>query len=642
MIRVTQVCGIGSIPSCRKNAGNWLKRNGVTTWTVKSEGGPCEIFHLSDLPEPERLAVIERELATAGLEMGQYDEAAHKEYLAAPTSIRSKAEKRAAFVRELLIMGPDTGWSDRLKALRKKFGDAVPSKMTLKRYLTAVKGVDPVNFAPTLMPGYQTTGAPRSDVDDNAWSLFMTIIRDAAPTFPLKQAWRDVRDIAASKGWAWPSYLTAYRRWAALPVAQQRAARYGKTETAKTLTQPVLRDKTTLRVLECVSLDGRTQDYWTDMGDGKPVRLTMIALIDVASNFVLGYELVPSENAVSTARLVRRVCAKYGIFDMLYTDNGSAFAGHLIAGGVDHKFRNAATNTGLRPLGICHHLGIDLKFALPGNAQAKIAERVFATLSRCLDDRPEFQMAHAGHNPGASPSAGIVPVPLEKVEHLVDREIERYNLETGRRSQGANGRSYQGVFNAGYSERTPRRMTERQVYLASLMYKPVAVNRDGRVMVNGWVYGDYSTMADLLPYHGRGQRVLLGRNPDDLSAPAIAFDENLNLICEDITPVKRGAYMSVEGIRDAARNRKWATNATAEAERANGYLSDAELAAALATLDIPEMNDQPLPTAKVVGARFGSPLREAKTTAKTEFTEIPARFRANRDAAVAEKLAKSR
>lgn len=641
-IAVQKLLGVGTIPQDRTAAKRWLDAQSVPFAICNLDRRRPVSVLLSDLPEQERLAVIERELVTAGLEMGQYDEAAHKEYLAAPASIRSKAEKRAAFVRELWIMGPDIGWSERLKILRKKFGDHTPSKMTLKRYLTAVKGVDPVNFAPALMPGYQTSGAPRSEVDDNAWSLFMTIIRDAAPTFPLKQAWRDVRDIAASKGWAWPSYTTAYRRWAALPVAQQRAARYGKAETAKTLTQPVLRDKTTLRVLECVSLDGRTQDYWTDMGDGKPVRLTMIALIDVASNFILGYELVPSENAVATARLIRRVCAKFGIFDMLYTDNGSAFAGHLVAGGVDHKFRNAATNKGMRPLGICHHLKIDLKFAMPGNAQAKIAERVFATLSRSLDDRPEFQMAHAGHKPGASPNAAVIPVPFEMVERVVAREVDRYNAETGRRSQGANGRSYQGVFDAGYAERTPRRMTQRQVYLSSLIYRPVAVDREGRVSVNGWTYGDPTTQEALLRYHGKGQRILLGRNPDDLSAPALAFDEDNRLICEDIMPIKRGSYLSVDGIRDAARYRKEARQMTAKAELANNYMADAEYKDALAMLDLIAPNTPlALPT-KVIAAHFDGPLRKAKAANSEVIDEIPARFRANRDAAVAEKLAKSR
>jgi putative transposase len=67
----------------------------------------------------------------------------------------------------------------------------------------------------------------------------------------------------------------------------------------------------------------------------------MIALVDVASNVVAGWRLCQSENATDTVQLIRSTCEAFGIFDTLYTDNGSALAGHLVAGGNPHKFRNA-------------------------------------------------------------------------------------------------------------------------------------------------------------------------------------------------------------------------------------------------------------------------------------------------------------
>lgn len=48
----------------------------------------------------------------------------------------------------------------------------------------------------------------------------MTIIRDAGEEFPLKQAWRDVRDLKNKMGWQWPSYVTINRRWNGLPEAK--------------------------------------------------------------------------------------------------------------------------------------------------------------------------------------------------------------------------------------------------------------------------------------------------------------------------------------------------------------------------------------------------------------------------------------
>lgn len=126
---------------------------------------------------------------------------------------------------------------------------------------------------------------------------------------------------------------------------------------------PIQRDKTTLESLQIVSLDGRTLDFWTDFGDGKPVRPVMLALVDTASNFVLGYEIAQSENAVATARLIRKVCQEHGIFDRLYTDNGSAFAGHLVAGGAKFKWRGKGRGQpGVKPLGSKpnHHIDVVL------------------------------------------------------------------------------------------------------------------------------------------------------------------------------------------------------------------------------------------------------------------------------------------
>ena len=109
----------------------------------------------------------------------------------------------------------------------------------------------------------------------------------------------------------------------------------------------------------------------------------MIVLVDVATNAVIGWELTTSENAVSTVRLIRTACATFGVFDRLYTDNGAAFAGHLVAGGAVYSFQRRGHRVeGAKPPGICLNLGIDLRFALPANGQAKIAERTFATLSR--------------------------------------------------------------------------------------------------------------------------------------------------------------------------------------------------------------------------------------------------------------------
>ncbi|WP_139236283.1 hypothetical protein [Sedimentitalea nanhaiensis] len=74
-----------------------------------------------------------------------------------------------------------------------------------------------------------------------------------------------------------------------------------------------------------------------------------------------------------------------------------------------------------------------------------------------------------------------------------------------RRSHGANGRSYQQMFEASMAQRIKRHPTARQLYLASPFYWPVSVNRHGRITVDTWVYGGPDTRAASLPHHGKGK-----------------------------------------------------------------------------------------------------------------------------------------
>ncbi len=608
MVLLRELSGLAGLPRDRSALSAWAKRNGIATTKVSVKGGQADAVQLSDLPLEVQRAYELRAIAEAGLDGGEFDVEAHERFLAATPKMRAVALRKAEIARFLAKAGVRNGRGLTravCAAAQAALGDDYTSAMPLRRISQSVEGVDPVNFAAALLPDYDRTGRPAVEISEGAWAFFMTTLRDAGPQFPLKQAWRDVRDVARKTGWNWPKYETVWRRWNALPEAQKLTARHGREAAVKALAMPIKRDKTTIKPLEWVSLDGRTQDYWVDFGDGKPVRPVMLALIDVASNYVLGFELVRSENAVATARLIRTVSKVHGIFDRLYTDNGSAFAGHLVAGGTDHKWRGKARGKpGVKPLGVCKHLGIEITFALPKNAQAKIAERTFATLSRVIDDRPEFKGAHAGHAPGATPNDDVVPVPFELAERVVRREIDRHNFEEGRCGQGARGRSYAQMFRAGLGERILRFPTASQLYYASLIYTPSTVDRWGRVEVDTWTYGDAATQSELIPWHGKGQ-ILIGRDPDDFEAPAVAFDGTLRLICKDIVPVKSGVYGSVEGKREAAKNRKAARDAVRQADKANAYLDDTAFAAALADLSSGEAEGAPTLPSNVVGARFG-------------------------------------
>ena len=207
-----------------------------------------------------------------------------------------------------------------------------------------------------------------------------------------------------------------------------------------------------------------------------------------------------------------------------------------------------------------------------------------------------------------------VAATMETARRVIEREIARHNSETGRRGQGMRGRSYAEVLDAGLAVRIRRQPTEWQIFLAGLIYTDVAVDRHGRVQVDGWTYGGPETQEALLRHHKR-DRILLGRNPDDFSAPAIVWDAAGNLICEGIAPIVPGAYGSVDGARAGARNRKAARDAVAAGEAAAGYLDDEKMRATLAALDIAEADTPPAPGGIVAG-QFGGKLRRAPRSGK--------------------------
>lgn len=271
-IYVSKLKGLVGLPNDRTALSAWLTRHSIVT----KKQGHRFLVSLSDLPDSVRLAYVEREIEAVGLDGGVYDEEAHTNLMKMTPAMRDGAERKAEIAPFLLSVGKLLPWSQKIALARKTFGENGTSEQSTARILRAIKGVDPINFAPALLADYRLEGAPKAAMSDKAWSFFMTTLRDAGPRFPLKQAWRDVRDLKAVKGWDWPSWPTINRRWLDLTEAQRLHARHGHEATVKALAMPAMRDKTSISPLEWVSLDGRTKDFWAHSGDGKARRYTFL------------------------------------------------------------------------------------------------------------------------------------------------------------------------------------------------------------------------------------------------------------------------------------------------------------------------------------------------------------------------------
>ena len=229
-LKVASITGLPGVPATNRGVRDWIKRLSIPL----QEQGNRFTFCLSDLPEPDRLAYTERQIEACGLKPGSHDATAQATLTAACPSMKATALRKADIARFLVTAGKALTWPQKVALVAAKFGPKSASKPNLKCLLKAIEGVDPINFAPALLPGYQ--GSKRTaDMSPEAWGYFMTTLRDAGEGFPLIQAWRDVREVAIKRGWHWPSRVTVWRHWEALQPAQRLHARRGRAEAIKAL-----------------------------------------------------------------------------------------------------------------------------------------------------------------------------------------------------------------------------------------------------------------------------------------------------------------------------------------------------------------------------------------------------------------------
>jgi putative transposase len=111
----------------------------------------CHGVCLTDLPEPERLAYLRGQIEDLHLDPGDYDDAAHDAFMQVSHKRRERAERKAAIARLLVSLGPTVKSDDRLRLVHDRYGVEGASKPRLKDILRAVKGVDPINYAPALL-----------------------------------------------------------------------------------------------------------------------------------------------------------------------------------------------------------------------------------------------------------------------------------------------------------------------------------------------------------------------------------------------------------------------------------------------------------------------------------------------------------
>jgi putative transposase len=213
------------------------------------------------------------------------------------------------------------------------------------------------------------------------------------------------------------------------------------------------RDWSLVGVGDVVIADGHILNFESVNPDtGKPCRMMLVLWFDGASNYPVGWEIMPTENVQTIAAAFRRACITLGKFPRVaYLDNGKAFRAKFFQGVQD--FRQAQF------LGLFEELGVQVVHAWAYHGQSKPIERFFGSfhelevwapsyVGNSIEAKPARMKRGENLHRAAYAASGGRPLTLEETHEAVARYIDAY-VRRPSRAPHLKGRTPLEVFQSG-------------------------------------------------------------------------------------------------------------------------------------------------------------------------------------------------
>uniref|UniRef100_A0A6M3KRP9 Putative transposase n=1 Tax=viral metagenome TaxID=1070528 RepID=A0A6M3KRP9_9ZZZZ len=304
--------------------------------------------------------------------------------------------------------------------------------------------------------------------------------------------------------------------------------RWGNAGLDNQCTPYAIRDYDAINVGDIAVADGHVLNFnilnpWT----GKPKRMSLVAWYDMISNYVLGWEIMPTENIQSIHAALRRGIMVLGKIPVCaYLDNGRAFRAKIFTQTCnDIDFKEAGV------LGLYQRLGIQTIFARPYHGQAKTIERFFQTFGQIerlghsytgtsIEEKPpHMHMGEKLHRKlHKTITGGAVPT-LEQAHVAVSSWFDAYHrTEQGKNSHIA-GRCPLDVFEEG---RGPG-VDETRLRILMMSQNVKTIRRNGIWHAGGWYYSR--------ELYGRKHKAIYLYDYHHMDS-ILVFEENGKPICE--------------------------------------------------------------------------------------------------------------
>jgi transposase InsO family protein len=474
------------------------------------------------LPQAAQLALkIAKMPAAAKLEPSAF----WSRFESLPESDKARARARLAALDQVETLVRTLDYNETSASARVSIETGF-SIASLANWKALAKHVARQDRLAALAPSYKRE-ADSAECHADAWDMLVSLwLRPSAPA--LSACFRLMLREAAKQGWEpIPSERALRRRIERdVPRTVQVLSRQGR-EAARQLIPAQRRSVKDLHAMQAVNMDGHKFDVFVKWpGHDTPIRPMMVMIQDLYSRKVVAWRLSDSENKDTVRLAIGDMVETYGIPEKLTLDNGRAFASKWISGGSKTRFRFKIRKE--EPEGLVTALGIELHWATPGRGQSKPIERAFRDLAESISKHPACDGAYTGNRPDAKPeNYASRAMDLDLFKALIGQEIIAHNARTGRRTEMANGRSFDEAFSESYANAVIRWPSEGQKSLWLMAAEKVRAKKgNGLIEFHGNRY--YAPALSAVA----GKNVTIRFDPDHLHEPLRVYDEQDQFLCE--------------------------------------------------------------------------------------------------------------
>jgi putative transposase len=332
-------------------------------------------------------------------------------------------------------------------------------------------------------------------IDPEAWSYFDQIYGTLKKR-TIADCYRELKTVAAVRGWRIPSLRTVERKIKQYPDAYWLLRRNGKKEFEERCLPYMQRDLKALHGGEVWVGDGHNLDFFIKGPNGKPIRPVLSGWVDMRSAKWLGWCIDYTNNTDTVMAAFARAALnpEIGIPYQMYVDNGREYDNIQFAyGGHRKKTKDVEKYNEARIHSLVCQLGIDTIFAIPANGRAKIIERQFGEVARNFSKRfatycgSDNKERPEGLNDLLKDPANLPD--LQNVRALFDKWIV---MERNQQPSQGHGRANETPDQTFARTRLPVRLVPESVLrLCCLPHpRPLTVTRQGVNLFNAWYYDE--------------------------------------------------------------------------------------------------------------------------------------------------------